>query len=128
MKVIKGLFAMNERVVLNGEWKHGFFSYSPVGAYNVGSMSLNFEEVSSIASLRSSNAPQGFDTNLKDQKADSPPQKKTYENEIQIRRGENVGFFNLGSSLVLLWESPPVVFKVCSLTKTLTDAFVEGQR
>jgi phosphatidylserine decarboxylase len=45
VKFIKGLFAMNERVVLNGEWKHGFFSYSPVGAYNVGSMTLNCEEV-----------------------------------------------------------------------------------
>lgn len=46
VQMIKGLFAMNERVVLAGEWRHGFFSYTPVGAYNVGSMSLNFEGVS----------------------------------------------------------------------------------
>eukprot|EP01127_Copromyxa_protea_P009230 TRINITY_DN2160_c0_g1_i1.p1 TRINITY_DN2160_c0_g1~~TRINITY_DN2160_c0_g1_i1.p1 ORF type:complete len:408 (+),score=103.89 TRINITY_DN2160_c0_g1_i1:162-1226(+) len=46
VNLIRGLFAMNERVVLTGEWEHGYFSYTPVGAYNVGSMSLKFEEVS----------------------------------------------------------------------------------
>jgi phosphatidylserine decarboxylase len=42
---IKGLFAINERIVLNGMWKHGFFSLTPVGAYNVGSMTLEFDPV-----------------------------------------------------------------------------------
>jgi phosphatidylserine decarboxylase len=49
VNMIKGLFAMNERVVLVGEWEHGFFSFTPVGAYNVGSMTLKFEDVRSLS-------------------------------------------------------------------------------
>lgn len=50
VQMIKGLFAMNERVALVGEWEHGFFSYTPVGAYNVGTMTLNFEQVAELSS------------------------------------------------------------------------------
>lgn len=39
------LFAVNERVAYVGEWKHGFFSMAPVGAVNVGSMNIYFDEV-----------------------------------------------------------------------------------
>ena len=42
---IQGLFNHNERVVLIGSWKHGFFSYSAVGAFNVGSIEVDFDEV-----------------------------------------------------------------------------------
>ena len=42
---IQGLFNHNERVVLIGSWKYGFFSYSAVGAFNVGSIDLDFDEV-----------------------------------------------------------------------------------
>ncbi len=28
---------------MNGKWDHGYFSLSPVGAYNVGSIELSFE-------------------------------------------------------------------------------------
>lgn len=45
-RLIKGLFNYNERVVLTGTWRHGFFSYSAVGAHNVGSIYLDFEPVS----------------------------------------------------------------------------------
>lgn len=42
---IPNLLALNERVILLGERDAGFFSLSPVGAYNVGSISLNFDKV-----------------------------------------------------------------------------------
>ena len=40
-----GLFTLNERTVLLGNWIHGFFSFSAVGAFNVGSIALVMEEV-----------------------------------------------------------------------------------
>ena len=43
---IPGLFHINERVVYTGEWKHGFFSMTAVGATNVGSIKIYFDKVS----------------------------------------------------------------------------------
>lgn len=43
---IKELFCHNERVVLTGDWKHGFFSLTAVGATNVGSIRIYFDRVS----------------------------------------------------------------------------------
>jgi phosphatidylserine decarboxylase precursor len=43
-KVKADTFNANERVVLFGEWIHGFFSTTFIGATNVGSIVLNFDK------------------------------------------------------------------------------------
>lgn len=44
-KTMPGLFGLNERVILSGEWAHGYFTFAAVGAYNVGSILLTLDKV-----------------------------------------------------------------------------------
>jgi phosphatidylserine decarboxylase len=45
VRMVKGLFVLNERIVMLGQWSHGFFSMTAVGATNVGSIQLAFDQV-----------------------------------------------------------------------------------
>ena len=44
-KTMPGLFTVNERVILSGKWKHGFFVFAAVGAFNVGSIRMTVDKV-----------------------------------------------------------------------------------
>ncbi|KAI8447986.1 phosphatidylserine decarboxylase-domain-containing protein [Phakopsora pachyrhizi] len=103
------LFVLNERVALLGRWTHGFFSMTPVGATNVGSIIINFD---------------------KDLKTNSPHYYKNYKDEVyqealyfntikgsindddggnegkRVCKGEEIGGFSLGSTIVLVFEAP----------------------
>lgn len=72
MKYVPKLLCMNERVAINGRWKHGFISYVPVGAANVGSIVIE-------------------------------PQIKS---SSTVEVGKEIGHFELGSTLVLIFEAP----------------------
>eukprot|EP01094_Clydonella_sp_ATCC50884_P027344 TRINITY_DN7821_c2_g1_i1.p1 TRINITY_DN7821_c2_g1~~TRINITY_DN7821_c2_g1_i1.p1 ORF type:complete len:344 (-),score=85.52 TRINITY_DN7821_c2_g1_i1:149-1180(-) len=88
-----GLFATNERVVLRGEWEHGYFAMIPVGAQNVGSIALEAEK--------------DFRTNLAaHNKALSGRVvfEKAYSSPLEWQKGERVAFFHLGSTVVLVFE------------------------
>ena len=112
-RTLPGLFTLNERVVLLGRWKYGFFSYTPVGATNVGSIVINFDRELRTNSL------------LTDTKADiaaAEAQNKgepyagyaeaTYRESSPVlgghalRKGEEMGGFQLGSTIVMVFEAP----------------------
>ncbi|KAJ2826525.1 phosphatidylserine decarboxylase 1 [Coemansia erecta] len=98
-RTIQNLFVLNERVALLGRWKHGFMSMTAVGATNVGSVVVNFDK-----NLR---------TNLKEKtllpgefsqlsyKALSPRLAGA-----PLTKGQEVGGFRLGSTVVLVFSAP----------------------
>lgn len=88
-RLIPGLFTINERAVYVGEWTHGFFSMTAVGATNVGSI-----EIFHDPELR---------TNTKG--------KRNRIHELDLRgvsltKGDLFGQFNMGSTIILLFEAP----------------------
>ncbi|XP_015782085.1 phosphatidylserine decarboxylase proenzyme, mitochondrial [Tetranychus urticae] len=86
-----GLFQLNERVIYLGEWAHGFFSLSAIGATNVGSVKIYFDY-----DLRT-NKPFCRKYLYKD---------KVFNEDIFPSKGEPFGEFNLGSTIVLIFEAP----------------------
>ncbi|KAG0259427.1 phosphatidylserine decarboxylase 1 [Mortierella polycephala] len=98
VKQLQDLFVLNERVVLLGKWRHGFFSMVPVGATNVGSIVLNFDK-----ELR---------TNCWDDRHKRGYGELLYSgvsrllNGQPLRMGEEMGGFKLGSTVVLVFEAP----------------------
>lgn len=110
---LPGLFTLNERIALLGRWRWGFFSLTPVGATNVGSIRINFDSELRTNSLLSDTAA--------DQAAALAAQRgeeyhgfteATYEHASKtlkghaLQRGEEMGGFRLGSTVVLVFEAP----------------------
>ena len=87
------LFAVNERVVLSGVWPGGLMAYVPVGATNVGSILLEHD--------------QDFHSNLT---ADQLPlwrfSSREYSTPVDFSAGSRVGFFSMGSTVVLVFTAP----------------------
>jgi len=90
VKRIPGLFHVNERVAFLGRWAHGFFAMVAVGATNVGSIKVHFD--------------QELSTNLKT--TDESVTEKIYNNPINFNKGDEFGYFNFGSTIVLIYEAP----------------------
>ncbi|KAH7461215.1 hypothetical protein PRIC1_012704 [Phytophthora ramorum] len=92
-RLIPSLFVENERVALLGEWKHGFFSLTAVGATNVGSIVLTKEpEFCSNTSAQDPLVGQCV--------------TKNYGVKVDTTRGEEMAQFKLGSTVVLVFEAP----------------------
>jgi len=112
-RTLPGLFTLNERVVLLGRWRWGFFSFTPVGATNVGSIKVNFDRELRTNSLTTDTAA---DTAAEEASKRGEPYsgfaEATYEAASPIlhghalRRGEEMGGFQLGSTVVLVFEAP----------------------
>ncbi|KAJ3113740.1 phosphatidylserine decarboxylase 1 [Phlyctochytrium bullatum] len=99
---IKNLFVLNERVSLTGKWEHGFFAMIPVGATNVGSIKIDM--VPDLA------------TNLPEDSPKFHPLGTFTELNFgskgrRIHRGDEMGGFRLGSTVVVVFEAPKDRFK-----------------
>ena len=90
MSWIEDLFTINERVAYIGKWAYGFFSMTAVGATNVGSVRVYFDE------KLKTNRFLSFPGSFKDQKLHA----------VTKSRGDPFGEFNLGSTIVLIFEAP----------------------
>ncbi|XP_071724111.1 phosphatidylserine decarboxylase proenzyme 1, mitochondrial [Rutidosis leptorrhynchoides] len=98
-RTIRNLYVENERVVLEGLWQEGFMAIAAVGATNIGSIELLIEP-----ELR---------TNLPRKKIfpSEPPEERVYEPEgigMMLKKGEEVAAFNMGSTVVLVFQAPTI--------------------
>uniref|UniRef100_A0A224Z5Z8 Phosphatidylserine decarboxylase proenzyme, mitochondrial n=1 Tax=Rhipicephalus zambeziensis TaxID=60191 RepID=A0A224Z5Z8_9ACAR len=93
---IAGLFNMNERVVYMGRWQHGFFSMTAVGATNVGSIKVYFDN--NLVTNRRKYKKHNFN--------DQCFQSNHNSEGIHVEKGDPFGEFNLGSTIVLIFEAP----------------------
>lgn len=112
-RTLPGLFTLNERVVLLGRWRWGFFSYTPVGATNVGSIKINFDRELRTNSLTTDTAAdRAAEQAAARGERYSGFSEATYENASRVlgghalKRGEEMGGFQLGSTIVLVFEAP----------------------
>lgn len=87
LKAIPGLFARNERVISYVESKFGHVALVKVGATNVGSIKVTFDHT--IAS---------------NQKMNDKLQHKAYNPAKPLSKGEELGRFEFGSTVILLFE------------------------
>jgi phosphatidylserine decarboxylase len=92
VRAVPGLFTRNERVaVFLDTERHGPVAVVLVGAANVGRMSLAFADLVT-------NTPRGC-----------PPGRVVPPDAVSLRRGGELGAFNLGSTIVLLVADPGLV-------------------
>jgi phosphatidylserine decarboxylase len=112
-RTLPGLFTLNERVVLLGRWKYGFFSYTPVGATNVGSIVVNFDrELRTNSLLTDTLADRAAAEAQRKGEPYSGYAEATYTESSPVlgghalRKGEEMGGFQLGSTIVMVFEAP----------------------
>jgi phosphatidylserine decarboxylase len=103
-RMIPSLLALNERVALFGKWEQGFFSFTAVGAYNVGSIRLNHE-----ISLKTNDLVKNFSCPnlrlLSYEGVGTYAYEKIYDSPVQCERAKEIGHFNFGSTVVIVFEA-----------------------
>ncbi|ORX53436.1 phosphatidylserine decarboxylase [Piromyces finnis] len=106
VNLVHNLFTVNERIALLGRWKHGFFSMVPVGATNVGSVVLTIDD------KLKTNMPYRKQSIKRRDKNYGVFVERSYDNGspllkgIPVHRGEELGGFQMGSTVVLVFEAP----------------------
>ena len=90
--ILSRLFHINERVAFFGTWKHGFMAMVAVGATNVGSIVADFD-------------PE-LKTNQLGKKMPEYEHEVEYKTPISFKKGDDFGYFNFGSTMVVIFEAP----------------------
>ncbi|XP_056408867.1 phosphatidylserine decarboxylase proenzyme, mitochondrial-like [Hyla sarda] len=90
------LFCQNERVVLSGQWQFGFFSLTAVGATNVGSIRIYGD----------SNLRTNHSCHKKGKHHDCSYTEQYGPTGLALAKGDPLGEFNFGSTIVLVFEGP----------------------
>lgn len=85
VRTVPGLFSINERVISYLETDVGLVAVVKVAATGVGNISLSYDP-----RVRSHSGPDGS--------------ARTYRPEIEVARGQELGMFHLGSTVILLFE------------------------
>lgn len=87
VKGLKGLFAINERLITYIETDYGAVAVCKIGAINVGKISLSYDNSVTNKFFRS---------------------KKEHIYDVdkkpEIKKGDEIGVFNLGSTVIILFE------------------------
>ncbi|OCF44052.1 phosphatidylserine decarboxylase [Kwoniella heveanensis CBS 569] len=95
---MKDLFVLNERVALLGRWKHGFYSMVPVGATNVGSIRINFDEALRTNTRKLTHPAHTY--------AEAVYSSASVLKGQPLLAGDEMGGFRLGSTIVMVFEAP----------------------
>jgi phosphatidylserine decarboxylase len=85
---ITNLFALNERVIATIQTPKGKAALIMVAATNVGNMTMSFDE----------------SLNTRIRRGQRRVKEKTYGEPIPVRSGEEIGIFNMGSTVIMLYE------------------------
>ncbi|CAH8842902.1 unnamed protein product [Trichobilharzia szidati] len=125
---LPGLYAINERVVYLGEWNHGLMSFTAVGAFGVGNIRVNIDPTLSTNKKQDNPLRYRF-TNLVSRTINqeyNPPYLEAIftnnnndnndnnnSNSVKLNKGDELGHFCLGSTVVLIFEAPKNQLKWC---------------
>ncbi|MDX1764609.1 MAG: archaetidylserine decarboxylase, partial [bacterium] len=93
LHAVENLFVLNERIVLHFTTDAGDLAMVLVGATNVGKIRIAFDDGKRRLSR-------------------SRPFERQYGGEVVLRRGEELGRFELGSTVILIFEKGGAVLEV----------------
>ncbi|CAD8109255.1 unnamed protein product [Paramecium sonneborni] len=99
----QGLYEGNERVVLEGEWEQGLMYIIFIGATNVGSMKVNFD--SDLITNTNTYHKNGY-RNYSKLSVNSP--YSSCDKGVHIKKGQEIGRFEMGSTVVMIFESTSI--------------------
>jgi len=115
-----GLFSINERVVLTGTWQSDrYFAYIPVGATNVGSIEICEDEElkTNLPTQDEDSRNSGYNPKLSEPYPAGHSQNPfkrgylhSYGNPMHKMKGQEVGAFRMGSTVVLIFEAESANF------------------